>query len=142
MASGVDTRNGDSTSWGARHMRLRRLRGKAAAHDCVDCGYGAAHWSQIHGTDGMDLLAHYEPRCRSCHMKYDYTDEHREKVRAANLGKKLSEETKAKISATGKGIARRPAGWTHSQEARMKISEAAVTQHAEGRANPWGHARG
>ena len=38
---------------------------------CTDCGGPAAQWSQVHGTDGTDPIAHYQPRCRKCHSKYD-----------------------------------------------------------------------
>ena len=70
----------------------------------------------------------------------EFTDEHREKLRQAKLGtklsedtkrkvgnaqigRKLSEETRRKISATKKGIATRGTGWKHSEETKMKMKQ-------------------
>jgi Pretoxin HINT domain len=53
------------------HRKLRNSRGPASAHPCIDCGKQACDWSQIHGTDGLDLEKHYVPRCRVCHQIYD-----------------------------------------------------------------------
>ena len=55
-----------------RHRRVRLARGSASQFPCVDgCGRLAVEWSQIHGTDGLDVDAHYEPRCKLCHSRYD-----------------------------------------------------------------------
>lgn len=63
------------------HAAVRHAKGKASEHDCVDCGGQALDWSQIHDTDD------YEPRCRSCHKKYDMTDTIRETIsKGANRG--------------------------------------------------------
>ena len=63
--------NGPPTHQG-RHQRLRRARGKASdAGPCIDCGKEAYDWSQVHGTDGLDIYNDYVPRCRSCHLAYD-----------------------------------------------------------------------
>ena len=59
-----------STSKNAIHKRLRRIKGSAWYYDCVDCGAEAEHWSWIHDTDPTDIH-NYEPRCVSCHQKYD-----------------------------------------------------------------------
>lgn len=58
-------------TYNGRHWRVRDKRGWAGFQNCVDCKKKADHWSQIRGTDGDDP-DHYEPRCRSCHNKYDY----------------------------------------------------------------------
>ena len=55
----------------ARHKRLWRKRGSAKDLPCVDCGKCNSEWSQVHGTDGLDLENDYVPRCVSCHRKYD-----------------------------------------------------------------------
>lgn len=69
-----------------------------------------------------------------------FTEEHREKLRQAKLGKKqtaehrantgkaqigrkLSEETRRKISESKKGIATRGTGWKHSEETKMKMKQ-------------------
>ena len=64
----------------ARHDRTERARGKARDQLCVDCAGPAADWSQIHGTSGQDP-AHYQPRCRACHLTFD----HRNKLTAAQV---------------------------------------------------------
>ena len=65
------------------HQRVVRKRGKASEHLCVDCGGQAYDWSLTHGENPQEFVS-YEPRCRSCHLKYDYTDERRAKVALGN----------------------------------------------------------
>lgn len=74
----------DAPGWAAIHKRLARERGKATDYSCVDCHGPAREWS-YDGRDANELvgeangfmlaysleLAHYEPRCSSCHRKYD-----------------------------------------------------------------------
>lgn len=66
------------------HWRVKRERGPARAHLCVDCGLPAMHWSYDH-TDPAELVEHryfgpatysldvarYESRCASCHARVD-----------------------------------------------------------------------
>lgn len=54
----------------AQHKRVYAAKGKASQYNCVDCGKPAYDWSWIHNTDPNDV-SNYEPRCRSCHLKYD-----------------------------------------------------------------------
>jgi hypothetical protein len=61
---------GKSISKRSIHSRIERQKGKAKEHDCVDCGDQAHDWSQIHESDEWEMDS-YEPRCRSCHVKYD-----------------------------------------------------------------------
>jgi hypothetical protein len=64
------------------HVRLRADIGPAAAHQCVDCGTQAHHWSYDHqdpcervrAEDGLPYSldpSHYEPRCVPCHKAFD-----------------------------------------------------------------------
>lgn len=66
------------------HDRVRRLRGVARLHRCIDCGEPAEDWSydgndpaelidQIkpHGSPYSLLPKHYDPRCRPCHAAKD-----------------------------------------------------------------------
>ena len=66
------------------HTRLLRQRGRAAEYACVDCGLPAHEWSynnaDPHELVGIDHgiavryslnLASYDPRCRSCHRRFD-----------------------------------------------------------------------
>jgi hypothetical protein len=69
--SGRDHRT-ETPGYRLRHTRVERERGKASQSPCADgCGRQAHDWSQIHGTDGLDVFEHYVPRCRPCHKVYD-----------------------------------------------------------------------
>lgn len=64
------------------HSRLRQDRGHACRNQCVDCDGQADEWSYDH-TDLDELvepgtgrpystdLDRYEPRCKSCHSRFD-----------------------------------------------------------------------
>ena len=64
----------------AAHNRVDRARGKASAHQCVDCERPAKDWSFDHlvepdaitaeGPYSLDVNA-YSPRCRVCHKALD-----------------------------------------------------------------------
>ncbi|CQD07188.1 hypothetical protein BN970_01349 [Mycolicibacterium conceptionense] len=72
---------GDNISYFGLHVRIKVDRGRAAEHDCVDCGGQAAEWSYDHtGVDekvsdtGMAYstdTAQYSPRCKPCHGAFD-----------------------------------------------------------------------
>lgn len=74
---------GDSASYNAVHLRLKRDRGIATQHLCCDCGQPARTWSYNHSDPGVQVdekgrpystdLAHYTPRCVTCHNKLDRT---------------------------------------------------------------------
>lgn len=68
------------------HGKIRRVRGSACIQKCVDCDKYALDWSHIHDTDQFDIW-NYEPRCRSCHKKYDLTDSFREKISNSMKGR-------------------------------------------------------
>ena len=70
--------------YGTVHLTLMHNRGAASTHPCVDCGEQADDWSlskdaadvQISHEQGRPLkysknLADYDPRCSSCHARYD-----------------------------------------------------------------------
>lgn len=75
---------GEHPGFHAVHKRLHRQRGAASLHRCVDCGGFAREWS-YNGNDPAELvgrsgrfemhysldLSFYEPRCVSCHRKFD-----------------------------------------------------------------------
>lgn len=72
---------GDEASYNAIHLRLRMTYGRAGRHACVDCGKRARHWSYNHSgikhrvsSDGLHYstdISQYEPRCASCHTRFD-----------------------------------------------------------------------
>lgn len=71
---------GDTVSYAGMHAWLRRRRGRASQHACVDCPQPAAHWSYSHDDPderssdqgAYSLKAeHYAPRCVSCHRRHD-----------------------------------------------------------------------
>lgn len=79
-----------SITYRGAHKRVTRARGPASAHECVDCGGTAHHWSYDH-TDPNELVevkytngvrceapysldvGRYDARCRSCHGKLDFS---------------------------------------------------------------------
>lgn len=72
---------GDDAGYYAMHDRVKRSRGTAKQHQCVDCGTQAQHWSYNH-TDPRERVAehlgpyglsgeHYSPRCVRCHKRFD-----------------------------------------------------------------------
>ena len=76
---------GEHPAYSTVHRRIRRVRGRASAHRCIDCGRAAAEWS-YDGTDPDELIgqdsgrtmpystdpARYQPRCKSCHWAFDH----------------------------------------------------------------------
>lgn len=65
---------GNKAAYRTLHHRVELLYGKAASHVCVDCGKVANDWSHRHETDPV-IPENYDPRCRSCHLKYDRVDD-------------------------------------------------------------------
>jgi len=75
---------GDVPTFASVHKKLGRTRGAARNFSCADCGGRAVEWSYNHrdpdeitGRIGASVvlysldLANYDPRCRSCHRKFD-----------------------------------------------------------------------
>lgn len=72
---------GESATYMAVHLRLRKDLGVARDHQCADCDRAATGWSYSHSDENelVDELgrpysldqAHYQPRCSSCHSKLD-----------------------------------------------------------------------
>lgn len=76
----------DGTSYSMAHKNLRKLRGPARSHPCIDCGEQARDWSYNGGApdERMGFVhghkrplaysfdpAYYSPRCLDCHKLYD-----------------------------------------------------------------------
>jgi hypothetical protein len=86
-------RGGRHWNWSAEptvltlHKRLYRAFGKARDKRCYNCGGAARDWSK-QVDDYSDNISDYVPRCRSCHVKHDYSEERREKTRKITEGRK------------------------------------------------------
>lgn len=71
------------------HHKVERQRGSASDLQCVDCGGAAEDWSysrsgyrEVTSIKGVPYSldpAEYDPRCRSCHRRYDEAGVHRER---------------------------------------------------------------
>lgn len=63
------------TSYSAAHAKLVRERGPASQFPCTDCDKQAEEWSYRHNEPGTfawsDNPYDYDPRCRSCHRRFD-----------------------------------------------------------------------
>lgn len=67
-----DSRTGSEgrKEYDANHTRLKRARGSARRHRCVQCSGQASDWAWIHDADPADPQS-YRPMCRACHIAYD-----------------------------------------------------------------------
>ncbi len=84
----------DVVTYETAHERIRRDRGSASGHACVTCGGIAAEWA-YDNCDPNELVsartgcsysldyAHYEPKCLSCHKRFD--NAHRERGRLCSM---------------------------------------------------------
>ncbi len=76
---------GDRVEYSQAHRRIRRVKGSADEHPCVDCGESAKEWSYVGGCPREQIsddtasrgyaystdLNYYVARCKSCHSKHD-----------------------------------------------------------------------
>ena len=66
-----------------QHYLVYKERGHPIRHKCVDCGRPAEHWTFNNIGDRNNVMD-YDPRCPSCHIKFDYTDARRSKISGTN----------------------------------------------------------
>lgn len=89
---------GDDATYAGIHQRLRRMRGAASEHACVDCASPARQWSYNHADPEGRLdeatglpystdLDHYDPRCVPCHKKHDLA-----RIKAADAARRAEYE--------------------------------------------------
>lgn len=99
--------NGEVPTFAAIHKRLSRGRGPAKLQFCVDCGGAAQEWSyrggapiELIGKVGefecayTEDLTFYDPRCTSCHRKYDDAGNRPRTARGTFAGGKGANATK------------------------------------------------
>ena len=99
-------------------MTLTRKR----MYDNGEIPLNKANWKKGHTPWNKGKTKSQLPILSNSGMRTDkFTDEHREKLRQANLGKHLSKKTKRKISLAGLGR-------KHSKKAREKIRKARMKQ--------------
>ena len=100
-----------SYEYGATHRRFRQIAGMASGFLCEGgCGRRALDWAIIHGRAGLELFRDFVPLCRSCHLKYDFTEERRSKISAAAAGDRARyEKTSAALRGKPWSAARRRA---------------------------------
>lgn len=71
---------GDRITYGGMHIRVRKTRGPASEHSCVDCARTASQWSYDRSDPNERMASegpystnvdHYVARCVPCHKKHD-----------------------------------------------------------------------
>lgn len=81
-AANISSRRARNATYRGVHRRLRMLRGAANGHLCADCSKPAKEWAYDHSDPNAATcprtgmlyspdIAHYSPRCRSCHEALD-----------------------------------------------------------------------
>jgi hypothetical protein len=93
------TRITDSKEYNRIHREVVKAKGKAKEYLCVDCEKDAMDWSCIKGSSGSHI-DDFEPRCRSCHLRYDWTEDRSDGLRKLHKGRKRSQETIERIRAS------------------------------------------
>jgi hypothetical protein len=59
-------------SYYAAHQFIRKMKGSATEHLCVDCGGAARDWSFLGASGGFSWdPAEYVARCKPCHTIFD-----------------------------------------------------------------------
>jgi hypothetical protein len=86
------------SAYGVVHYLLRKQRGSASKHWCVDCGKPALHWAYDHrdvferfDADSMQVFSvnfdHYRPMCVPCHARLDIANAARVREALADLAR-------------------------------------------------------
>lgn len=87
------------------HQRIRRKRGSASQHLCIECGGPAHHWAYQHNdpdvlTDPRGYLYSrnedcYAPMCRRCHQALDGSHNPAAREASAERMRNMSPESRA-----------------------------------------------
>jgi len=91
---------GNNVTYRMIHMWLVAKFGKANTCENVDCSGKSEtfEWALVKGCSYERQRENFIRLCKSCHTSYDMTDEARKNMSLAHLGKKLSMETRMKMS--------------------------------------------
>jgi hypothetical protein len=112
-------------SYDVWHNRVKKARGPASDHCCIDCGGPAADWSTADRSSN-DVWVRFQPRCRKCHRRYDGA------IGEGSPRAKLTAEKVRRLRA------RRADGLTYRQLAgEFGISD--VSAHAAVNGRTWAH---
>ncbi len=105
----------------AVHAWLRRNFGKANKCEGELCAKNSQtfEWALIKGNRYERKRENFVMLCRSCHCKYDFTEEGKKRLSEINKGKKLSPEHLAKLIKSKTGI-------VVSQYTREKIRKSSI----------------
>jgi hypothetical protein len=114
-----------SPSYDVWHNRVKKARGSASDHRCVDCGGQAEDWSTTDSASD-DVRVRFQPRCRKCHRCYDGV------VGEGNPRAKLTAEKVRQLRA------RRADGLTYRQLA-VEFGISDVSAHAAVNRRTWAH---
>jgi len=86
------------------HWWIKKHYGKPSVCSfCNKADQKRYEWALLKDKNHEKNIDNYIRLCHSCHVKYDYTDEQREKQSKTHKGKKMSDEAKENMSKGMKG---------------------------------------
>ena len=86
------------------HYWLRKKYSLIKKCETVGCpSKGRIEWALKHGKEYKFNRDNFLMLCKSCHTKYDFTEETKLKISQSHIGKKHSEETRIKMGLGNKG---------------------------------------
>jgi len=108
----------DRNKYNKIHYWLRKNFGKASQCVSKDCMKTSTsyHWALKKGKEYSTDRNNFIELCVSCHIKYDFTEERREKMRSVATGRHFTPETRKKMSNSLKNR-------VMSDSTRMKMSK-------------------
>ncbi len=74
------TWKGDNVGYRGIHHWIIKIKGPAKNYKCIDCGKQARDWSNVDHSYKR-ILEDYQPRCVSCHRKYDFQMKRNNKIK-------------------------------------------------------------
>jgi len=94
----------NSKEYRSIHYWIRKEHGKPSKCEFCKCDDKKRYeWALKKGFSHARNIENYIRLCHSCHVKYDYTDEQREKQSNSHKGKVMSKEARENMSKGMKG---------------------------------------